>query len=122
MVLRYPRGRMLALLYHVQILRVNSKRVEITLVPNWLGRWLRRRTRAGEAFASECTSLADTKLHWWWSATRRHVGGHIQGYIEAAPVDLDLIARIRDLDLIEPAPGWEDRAVERWRREAKPRR
>lgn len=23
-------------------------------------------------------------------------------------------------DLVEPAPGWEDRAVERWRRERKP--
>lgn len=33
-----------------------------------------------------------------------------------------LIARIGDLDLVEPPPGWEDRAVERWRREAKPRR
>src|SRR5512140_283624 len=33
-----------------------------------------------------------------------------------------LIGRIGDLDLVEPAPGWEDRAVERWRREAKPRR
>lgn len=33
-----------------------------------------------------------------------------------------LIGRIGDLDLVEPDPGWEDRAVERWRREAKPRR
>jgi hypothetical protein len=33
-----------------------------------------------------------------------------------------LIGRIDDLELVEPAPGWEDRAVERWRREAKPRR
>src|SRR5512140_1531028 len=33
-----------------------------------------------------------------------------------------LIGRIGDLDLVEPAPGWEDRAVERWRRETKPRR
>jgi hypothetical protein len=33
-----------------------------------------------------------------------------------------LIGRIGDLDLVEPAPGWEDRAVERWRRGAKPRR
>jgi len=33
-----------------------------------------------------------------------------------------LIGRIGDLDLVEPAPGWEDRAVERWRREVKPRR
>lgn len=33
-----------------------------------------------------------------------------------------LIGRIGDLDLVEPAPGWEDRAVERWRRDAKPRR
>lgn len=33
-----------------------------------------------------------------------------------------LIGRIGDLDLVEPAPGWEDRAMERWRREAEPRR
>lgn len=32
-----------------------------------------------------------------------------------------LIGRIGELDLVEPAPGWEDRAVERWRREGKPR-
>ena len=33
-----------------------------------------------------------------------------------------LIGRIGDLDLVEPAPGWEDRAVERWEREGKRRR
>lgn len=33
-----------------------------------------------------------------------------------------LIGRIGELDLVEPDPGWEDRAVARWRREAKPRR
>lgn len=32
-----------------------------------------------------------------------------------------LIGRIGDLELVEPDPGWEDRAVERWRREVKPR-
>jgi hypothetical protein len=32
-----------------------------------------------------------------------------------------LIGRIGDLDLVAPAPGWEDRAVERWEREVKPR-
>ena len=32
-----------------------------------------------------------------------------------------LIGRIGDLEVVEPAPGWEDRAVERWRRTAKPR-
>jgi hypothetical protein len=31
-----------------------------------------------------------------------------------------LIQRIGDLELAEPDPGWEERAVERWRREAKP--
>ena len=33
-----------------------------------------------------------------------------------------LIGRVGDIELVEPDPGWEDRAVERWRREAKPRR
>jgi hypothetical protein len=33
-----------------------------------------------------------------------------------------LITRIRDLDKMEPPPGWEDRAVARWRRERTRRR
>jgi len=33
-----------------------------------------------------------------------------------------LIARIGELDEIAPAPGWEDRAVARWRRERSRRR
>jgi ferric-dicitrate binding protein FerR (iron transport regulator) len=33
-----------------------------------------------------------------------------------------LIARLGDLDEIEPAPGWEDRAVARWRRARSRRR
>lgn len=41
---------------------------------------------------------------------------------ETRAVYQHLIGRIGDLDLVEPAPGWEDRAVERWRRETKPRR
>ncbi|MEZ4363839.1 MAG: hypothetical protein R3B48_26925 [Kofleriaceae bacterium] len=33
-----------------------------------------------------------------------------------------LIERVGELDLIEPAEGWEDRAMERWRRESGQRR
>ncbi len=40
---------------------------------------------------------------------------------EARAVYQRLIGRIGDLELVEPAAGWEDRAVERWSREAKPR-
>ncbi len=41
----------------------------------------------------------------------------IRRILEADALGRDAIAaRIADLPLIEPAPGWEDRAVERWRR------
>ncbi|MCW5801067.1 MAG: hypothetical protein KIT31_01545 [Deltaproteobacteria bacterium] len=32
-----------------------------------------------------------------------------------------LIDRIGDVEQVQPPPGWEDRAMERWRREAQPR-
>ena len=41
-----------------------------------------------------------------------------EGELETRAIYLRLISRIRDLELDEPDPGWEDRAVERWRREA----
>lgn len=34
---------------------------------------------------------------------------------DLSPADRRVADRIRDLPLDEPAPGWEDRAVERWR-------
>jgi hypothetical protein len=44
-----------------------------------------------------------------------------EGEEETRGVYQRLIGRIGDLDLVEPDPGWEDRAVARWRRESKPR-
>jgi hypothetical protein len=41
--------------------------------------------------------------------------------LELGPYD-GLIARIGDLDGIDPPPGWEDRAVARWRARRKRRR
>ncbi len=52
----------------------------------------------------------------------RDLPARSKGEEETRVVYQRLIGRIGDLDLVEPAPGWEDRAVERWRREAKPRR
>lgn len=52
----------------------------------------------------------------------RELPARSEGEKETRAVYQRLIGRIGDLDLVEPAPGWEDRAVERWRREAKPRR
>lgn len=51
----------------------------------------------------------------------RDLPARSKGEEEARGVYQRLIGRIGDLDLVEPAAGWEDRAVERWRREAKPR-
>jgi len=51
----------------------------------------------------------------------RDLPARSEGEEETRAVYQRLIGRIDDLDLVEPAPGWEDRAVERWRREAKPR-
>ena len=52
----------------------------------------------------------------------RDLPAQSEGEEETRAVYQRLIGRIGDLDLVEPATGWEDRAVERWRREAKPRR
>jgi hypothetical protein len=73
----------LAFLYHPSVRMLSPKKAEITLTPTWLGRWLRRRVRAGIA-----TRAPDTEgdIHWWWTATDRCVGTYVERYIEAAPV------------------------------------
>lgn len=72
-----------ALLYHVRVHALSRKRVEITLMPTWLGNLLKRRTRKGVAFQSHDE---DDILSWWWLATHRYVGEYIERYIEAAPI------------------------------------
>jgi hypothetical protein len=52
----------------------------------------------------------------------RELPARSEGEVATRAVYQRLIGRIGDLELVEPAPGWEDRAVERWRREAKPGR
>jgi hypothetical protein len=52
----------------------------------------------------------------------RDLPAQSEGEAETRAVYQRLIGRIGDLELVEPPPGWEDRAVARWRREAKPRR
>ena len=72
-----------AVLYQVHVRAIVRKRVEITLVPTWLGRWFRRRTRVGVAYRLRSD---EDEFVWCWLATRRYVGGHIESYIEAMPL------------------------------------
>ena len=72
-----------ALLYQVQIRRLSRTRVEITLVPTWLGRWCARRMRQGIAYRAKGS---DGEIGWWWTATDRHVGRYVERYIEVAPM------------------------------------
>lgn len=72
-----------ALLYQIRVRAISKARVEITLVPTWLGRLLRRRVRQGHAYRDRDIRK---RLGWWWTATDRHVGDYIERYIEAAPL------------------------------------
>jgi len=72
-----------ALLYHVKVKHLTRWKVEITLIPSWLGRRLRRSIRVG--IAKRARSNTDDWC-WWWQATDRHVGDYIEKYIEATPV------------------------------------
>ena len=72
-----------AFLYQVRIKALSKTRVEITLVPTWLGRVFKRRVRQGAAYRAK-DSEGDTA--WWWQTTDRHVGTYVERYIEAAPM------------------------------------
>lgn len=74
---------LVALLYQIQVRYLTKRKVEITLVPNKLGRWLRRSVRTGVAKKAPSN---EGEQCWWWQATDRHVGDYIEKYIEAAPV------------------------------------
>lgn len=71
------------LLYQPRVRLLTRSRAEITLVPTWFGRLLKRRTRQGESYRARDSS---GKLSWWWRATDRHVGDYLERYIEAAPI------------------------------------
>lgn len=79
-----------AFLYQVRIKTLSKTRVEITLVPTWLGRWFKRRVRQGIAYRAKDTNdvlqRGDDVIGWWWQATDRHVGSYVERYIEAAPM------------------------------------
>lgn len=75
-----------ALLYHVRVSAHTRSRVEITYVPNWLGRLLKRRVRQGDAYRAKCANRRCNETHWWWKATDRAVGDYVERYIEAAPL------------------------------------
>ena len=68
-------------LYQVQVKALSKTRVEITLVPTWLGRLFKRRVRQGLAHRAKGD---DDAIAWWWVATDRYVGTYVERYIEAA--------------------------------------
>ena len=72
-----------ALLYQIRVRTLSKTRVEITLVPTWLGRLFKRRVRQGVAY---CAKDSEGDKAWWWQATDRHVGAYVERYIEAAPM------------------------------------
>jgi hypothetical protein len=81
-----------ALLYDVSVRFTSRTRAEITLVPNKLGRLLRRRVRVG--FVRSGPDNEDGEKHWWWITTDRYVGWYVERYIEAAPLH-----RIEDMSV-----------------------
>lgn len=74
-----------SLLYHVRVLTLSRSKVEITYVPNWLGRLLKRRVRQGTAYRARSPGRYG-EVHWWWRATDRWVGDYVERYIEATPL------------------------------------
>lgn len=72
-----------ALLYQIQVRYLTERKVEIALVPNWLGRMLHRSVRVGIATRHKDGGGDQC---WWWKTTTRYVGDHIERYIETAPV------------------------------------
>lgn len=89
-----------ALLYQVRIKALSKTRVEITLVPTWLGRLFKRRVRQGVAYRAKDSEDA---VGWWWQATDRHVGAYVERYIEAAPMLAIEDMTVEQLLLDEPA-------------------
>lgn len=88
-----------AFLYQVRVKALSKTRVEITLVPTWLGRLFKRRVRQGIAYRGKD---AEGDLGWWWQATDRHVGAYVERYIEAAPMLAIEDMTIEQLLLDEP--------------------
>ena len=90
-----------AFLYQVRIKALSKSRVEITLVPTWLGRWFKRRVRQGIAYRAK-DDVND--IHWWWVATDRHVGAYVERYIEVAPMLAIEDMTVEQLLLDDPSP------------------
>ncbi len=90
-----------ALLYQVRVKALSKTRVEITLVPTWLGRLFKRRVRQGVAYRAK--DPGDDGLFWWWLATDRYVGAYVERYIEAAPVLAIEDMTVEQLLLDDPA-------------------
>ena len=92
-----------AFLYQVRIKTLSKTRVEITLVPTWLGRLCSRRVRQGVAYRAEDDEGA---VAWWWQATDRYVGSYVERYIEAVPMLTieDMTVEQLLLDVPDPEP------------------
>lgn len=72
-----------ALLYQIKVRYLTKRKVEISMIPNRLGRFLRRNTRVGIAHRARSN---EGDWAFFWIATDRHVGDYIERYIEAAPI------------------------------------
>jgi hypothetical protein len=96
-----------AFLYQVRIKALSRTRVEITLVPTWLGRLFKRRVRQGVAYRAkdleDCIGGRLDTVAWWWQATDRHVGSYVERYIEAAPMLTIEDMTVEQLLLDDPA-------------------
>ena len=94
-----------AFLYQVRIKSLSKTRVEITLVPTWLGRLFKRRVRQGVAYRAKDS---EDQMAWWWQATDRYVGSYVERYIEAAPMlaieDMTVEQLLLDAPDPEPQP------------------
>jgi hypothetical protein len=95
-----------AFLYQVRIKTLSKTRVEITLVPTWLGRMFKRRVRQGIAYRAKDS---ENQYGWWWQATDRFVGLYVERYIEAAPMltieDMTVEQLLLDAPDPEPQPA-----------------
>lgn len=90
-----------AMLYQIRVRRMTRAKVEITLVPTWLGRLLKRSVRQGVAYRARSET---DELNWWWQATDRFVGSYIERYIETAPMLSIEDMTVEQLLLDEPEP------------------
>jgi len=67
----------------IRIRYISKRRVEVTLIPTKIGRWIGLEIRRGLA---ERAKNSEGEFFWWWATTDRYVGRRIERCIEAAPI------------------------------------